>query len=218
MKHTVTAYILTLILPALCLGHTVPDPRLDPPVPETTGWGEYRLDIGPFRHDGPSLKLKSDLAHFTGDQHPGPVSLKTTAAGLPCDVRQTPEDMVSMISFLWAEMFGGVDIVAEVREFAWELRSRRSHTGSIRTRREDRRSKWSLVIACRVDDQMELAARFNNRRHLFGEGSMAFQVRAVDPRTDEVGLIMSYVGGDLSLKADRVSLADVAKAKLVVKF
>lgn len=218
MKQAVTVFILTLILPALCLGHTVPDPRPEPTVLDTAAWEEYRLDIEQFRQNSPSSRLKPDIALFIEDQRPASRSLRTVSVGLPCDVRSTPEDKVSMISFLWAEMFGGVDIVAEAKEFAWQLRSKRSRSGTVRVKKEDQRSRWNLVIACRVDDQMELAARFNNRGHLFGEGSMTLQVKALDPRTDEVGLIMSYVGGGLSLKADSVNLADAAEVKLVVKF
>ena len=74
------------------------------------------------------------------------------------------------------------------------------------------------MIACRVDDQMELAARLKNRGRLFGEGSMTLQVRAVDPRTDDVGLVMAFASGGLSFKADSVDLANGAEVKLTVKF
>lgn len=218
MKYAVTVLILTLTLPNPCFGHTVSDPHLEPTVLETNGWEGYHLDIEQFSQSSPSFRLNSDLAPLIEDLRPASRSLRTMDAGLPCDTRSVPEDMVSMISFLWAEMFGGVDVVAEAKELAWQLRSRRSRSRTVRVKGEDRRSKWNFVIACRVDDQMELAARFKSRGHLFGEGSMALQVKAAEPRTNEVGLIMSYVDGGLSLKPDSVSLADAAEVKLVVKF
>jgi len=218
MKHAAIVVILILILPDPCPGHTVPNPRLEPAMLETSVWEGYRLDIGQFGQDGPSSRLDPGHDLFVVGLRPSSGSLRTLAHGLPRDPRPAPRDMVSMMSLLWAEIFGGVDIVAEVKEFTLQLRRKNSRPGTVQDGMKFRRSRWNLVIACCVDDQMELAARFSDSIRPFDGDSMALQVKAVDPRIEDVGLIMSYIDGGVSLKADNVNLADVAEVKLVVKF
>ena len=122
-----------------------------------------------------------------------------------------------MMSFIWAEMFGGVDIVAEVKEFARQVRIKGRNAKVQRTRERDSRNRWRFVVAWRIDDQMEFAALLKNRGRFLGETSMAFEINALDPMSDEIGLTMAYADGGLDFRADRMMLAEGTAARLTLK-
>ena len=46
----------------------------------------------------------------------------------------------------------------------------------------------------------------------------AFEINALDPTSDEIGLTMAYSEGELDFRADRMMLAEGAAARLTLKF
>jgi hypothetical protein len=126
--------------------------------------------------------------------------------------------MVSMMSFVWAEMFGGVDIVAEVKDFARQLRHKDRPVKASRSERRDSRNQWRFIVACRIDEQTEVAASFKNRGQFFRDGNVVWEINALDPMSEEIGLSMAYSDGDFDIRADRMTLTEVAAAKLELKF
>ncbi len=129
-----------------------------------------------------------------------------------------PRDMISMVSFVWARMFGGVDIVAEARDFARRVRQKSRSRPGDRGKDHHWANRWQLTVACRIDDVTEVAASFENRGAFFGDGSVSLKINALDPTSKEIGLTMAYSEGDLDVRADRLTLTDTAEARLVVKF
>jgi len=115
-------------------------------------------------------------------------------------------------------MFGGVDVVAEIKDFARQIR-RKGRFGQLRqNNKRDSRNRWRFIVAWRINDQAEIAALLKNRGRLFGDGHLALEVNALDPMSEEIGVTMAYSDGDFDIRADRMTLTETAAAKLVVKF
>jgi len=218
--------ILILTIPVLCQGSIGQTHRLDLPGLETVSWDLIRLDmVNEWQADPLINRTSFDLESDVSKEHMTVDSLNDIHGGIPYAGKPAPKDMASMMSFVWAEMFGGVDVVAELRAFAkqWRLRKNysravRNHSQVTQIRRHDSRSRWSFVVACRIDEQTEVAASFKNRGRLFGGGNMALEINALDPMSQEVGLKIAYSDGDFDFRADRMTLTETAEAKLVVKF
>ncbi len=228
MKRTVIYIILTLAIPALCHGSIGPAPRLEFPVFETAEWNAYHLEVERELQTSTVRIGSLDLAPVVGEKYMAGHSLDEIHGGIPYSARPAPKDMVSMMSFVWAEMFGGVDIVAEVKDFARQIRRKGRHVKTnhrkgppakaIRQKVRDSRNRWRFIVAYRIDEQTEVAALFKNRGWFFGEGSMALKINALDPISEEIGLTMTYSDGDLDFRADRMTLTETAAAKLEFKF
>lgn len=218
MKRTVLSILFISILPAFCYGSTGPGLRLGEADPEGVLWRGYSLELQEEWVIKKNGMHSLDLPPLPGARDGKSGSLDEIRGGLPCAGRPVPRDMVSMMSFVWAQMFGGVDIVAEVRDFARQIRNKGRLTGVHRGNGQDSRNRWSFVVACRIDALTEVAASFNNRGKLFGEGDLSLEINALDPLSEEVGLKIAYSGGDLGIRADRLTLTDTAQARLVVKF
>jgi hypothetical protein len=220
MRHmfTTAATILILIIPTLCLGSLGPAHRLESSTLETAMWDVYRIEVEGKWQAVTAVDVTWQYVPGAGYENTTIRSLNGIDGGLPCESNPAPRDMVSMMSFVWAEMFGGVDIVAEVKDFARQMK-RKDRFGNVsRSEGRDSRSKWKFIVACRIDNQTEIAALYKNRGRFFGNGNMALQVNALDPMSEEVGLTMAYSNGDLDIRADRMTLTETASARLVVKF
>ena len=218
MKRTVIHIILILAIPTLCQGSIGPDPRLNLSELGTTGWDAYRLELEHEWQTGISSVGSLGLVPADGRGKMAGCSLAEIHGGIPHSGRPTPRDMVSMMSFVWAEMFGGVDIVAEVKVFARQIRRKGRPVKARRSERRDPRNRWRFIVAWRIDEQTEVAALFKNRGRLFGEGNMVLEINALDPMSEEIGLTMAYSDGELDIRADRMTLTETAAARLVVKF
>ena len=219
MKHTILiTIILILTVPVLCQGSIGPIHRLAFLELESAGWDTYRLNFENEWQASGSSGGSLDFAAVAVERIMTGHSLDDIHGGIPYSGKPAPKDMASMMSFVWAEMFGGVDVVAEVRFFAKQWRLRKNYSRVVRSRQHDSRSRWSFVVACRIDEQTEIAASLKNRGRLFGGGNMALAINALDPVSQEVGLTMAYSDGDFDIRADRMTLTDTAEAKLVVKF
>lgn len=229
MRHTFTAIAMILILtiPVLCQGSIGPMHRLELAELETAGWDAYRFSLEREWQLDTSGGDSLDLAPVVGEKNILGGSLNDIHGGIPHSNMPAPRDMVSMMSFVWAEMFGGVDIVAEVRDFARKIKRKgrpvtvKSKGQSVKASRKagrDLRNRWSFIVACRVDGQTEVAALFKNRGRLFGEGTVAFEINALDPLSEEIGLKIAYNNGDFNFRADRMTLTETAAAKLEFKF
>jgi hypothetical protein len=220
MRNTITAVAMILILtiPVLCQGSIGPGPRLELPELATARWNAYHLELE--RGWEADAVVDVTLEYVPGsDLRINTVrSLNGINSGLPCDSKSAPGDMVSMVSFVWAEMFGGVDIVAEVKDFARQMKRKGRFVKIRRNKREYSRSKWKFIVACRIDGQTEIAAQFRNSGWFLREGNMALELNTLDPMSEEVGLIMAYSDGDFGIRADRMTLTEAAAARLVVKF
>lgn len=218
MKRAVIYIFFLFATPAICLGSTGVPSSPEFPHLEKNLRDAYFLML---EHEWKSEIVTSgalDHAAVALDEDEMGLSLWKIHGGLPSSVRESPGDMVSMVSFIWAQMFGGVDVVAQVKEFAREVRSRRMYRKPHRTREKDLRSRWRFVVSCRVDELTEIAASFRNRGRLFGDGDLVFEINTLDPMSEEVGLTMAYSGGEFDIRADRMTLTDTAEAKLVLKF
>lgn len=218
MKRTVLYIVLILAIPALCHGSIGLGTRLEHPLSETAVWNAYNLKL-----EHVWMADLDDISHLdlhlaSGAKIIDIGSLEEIHGGIPLISRPAPKDMVSMMSFIWAEMFGGVDIVAEVKDFARQVRRRGQPVKVHDSEKRESPNRWKFVLACRVDKQTEVAASLGAHGQLFREGNMVLEVNTLDPRTEEVGLTMSFSGGDLNLRADRMTLTETAEAKLVVKF
>ena len=216
MRNTLTAIavILILTIPALCQGSIGPDPSLELPELETGRWDAYHLEIGAGTFSIDSL----DHGAVSGERNMKSRSLNEIHGGIPYSGKPAPTDMASMMSFVWAEMFGGVDIVAEVKDFARQMKSRGRFVNVSRNERRDSRSKWKFIVACRIDNQTEVAAQFRNSGWFLREGKMVLEINTLDPISEEVGLTMAYSDGDFKIRADRMTLTETAAARVVVKF
>jgi hypothetical protein len=216
MRKALILILPFLVIPGFCRGDT--DPGLCLELSEITSavYSQHRLVLD---HRWPSGEV--ELPDLIINNRPVKVkdtSLKEFNGNLPGPEKPSPDDMISMASFVWAEIFGGVDVVAEIREFARQIKSRelsgrRTHPG-----RTDAPGRWKFTIAWRIDAQTELAARFDDRGNFFGRESVALVVNALDPASGEIGLSMAFGQGLLDLKADRMTLADTAEAKLQMRF
>jgi hypothetical protein len=206
MKRAVLLTIIIMILPALTYGSESPPIRLELPAIQ---WEAFSLDL---------------------DAVPLPQAL-LSGASIPSEEYRAdkgiaaPDNMVSMASFLWAEITGSVDLVAEVRIFSreWRKRGRRARMVAGKesqkvSRLPDTRCRWKIVVGCRIEDNLELAARFDTRGNLLNEKSIAWQVRAADILPHEMGLTTVYRDGSWLLEADDLMLADDASVKVVVRF
>lgn len=213
---TTTTILIILILPVLCLGSVSSGPDLVPPMGRADDGVSFRLDVE--RNTGAELPGDWTVDLETTGISERVRSLRQVRGGTPCPGKPAPDDMISMMSFLWGRMFGGVDIVAEVKDFARRWKDRGNYVRVSRPSRPDHRHQWKLVIACRIDDRTELAARVKAKGSLFGEGKLALEVNALDPMSEELGVTMSYDGADVDIRADRMTLTETAEARLVVKF
>ena len=218
MRHSVIAIILILTIPTLSQGSVDPDHHLDIPQLETVGSDLYHLRVEQKLQVDTFNIGNLDLTPMAGEENEMGRSLDDINGGLPHSDRPVPRDMLSMMSFVWAEMFGGVDIVAEIKDFARQVRRNNRPARVIHSRSSDSRNQWKFIVACRIDEQTEVAALFKNRGRLFGEGNMALQINALDPMSEEIGLKMAYSDGELDIRADRMTLTEKASAKLMVKF
>jgi len=199
MKHTVLLTIIILTLPALCQGSESPMVSLELPAIQ---WETFSLELG---------------TPLMGQAYTELGSIPSWELNRPNGL-VAPNNMISMASFVWAEMTGSVDIVAEVRIFSREWRKKGRPTRAASKKRHDSRSRWRIVVGCRIDDNMELAARFDSRGSLLNEKRVAWQLSAADIFPDEVGLTTVYRDGNLLLDADDVNLTDDATVKVVVRF
>ena len=216
MRNTFTAIAMILILtiPVLCQGSIGPGPRLELPELEKARWDAYHLEL-----EAGTISMGSlDHGAVAGDRKMNSRSLNEIHGGIPYSGKPTPGDMVSMMSFVWAEMFGGVDIVAEVKDFARQMKGRGRFVNVSRSEKRDSRSKWKFIVACRIDNQTEVAAQFRNRGGFLRESKIALEINTLDPISEEVGLTMAYSDGDFDIRADRMTLTETAAARLVVKF
>ncbi|MDF1525162.1 MAG: hypothetical protein RRA15_08465 [bacterium] len=204
MRSTFTAIAMIFILtiPALSQGSIGPGPCLELPELETGRWDAYHLEIGAGTFSVESLDHGAAAGKRKMNRH----SLNEIHGGLSYSGKPAPGDMASMMSFVWAEIFGGVDIVAEVKDFARQMKGRGRFVNVSRIERRDSRSKWSFIVACRVDKQTEVAARFKNRGWFLRESKMALEINTLDPVSEEVGLNMAYIDGDINIRADRMTL------------
>ena len=207
MKRTALLMIIILTLPALCQGSESPLVTLELPAIQ---WDAFSLDLEtPLRG-----QVYTDLG-----------STPSRESYRPNDM-VAPNNMISMASFVWAEMTGSVDIVGQVRTFSREWRKNGTRARAVVNRTTsqnvrkspDSRSRWNIVVGYRIDDNMELAARFDTRGSLLNEKSVAWQVSAADVFPDEVGLTTVYRDGSFMVEADRVSVPETAMAKVVVRF
>ncbi len=216
MRNTITAIAMILILtiPVLCQGSIGPDPRLDLPELEKARWDAYHLEFG-----AGTFRVGSfDHRLVASERKMNSRSLNEINGGIPYSGKPTPRDMVSLMSFVWAEMFGGVDIVAEVRDFARQMKGRGRFLNISRSERRDSRSKWKFIVAFRIDNQTEVAAQFRNRGWFLRESKIALEINTLDPISEEVGLTMAYSDGNFDIRADRMTLTETAAARVVVKF
>lgn len=218
MRTIAITMILILTVPAICLGSIGPAHRLDLPEVETSGWEAYRLVV---RHTWTT----DDPQGVNLDFAPGPEygissvsSLNRIKSGLPWERNLAPRDMISMMSFVWAQTLGGVDIVAEVKDFARQVKHRGRYSNVHRNNQRDTRNRWKFIVSCRIDGQTEVAAHYNNRGRLFGDGRLALEINALDPMSEEIGLTMAFRDGYLDIRADRMTLTEKAAAKIMVKF
>jgi len=218
MRLKIIYIILILTIPALCHGSIGPNLRLEFPVLETAKWDAYHLELE-REWQVSTLSVDSfELAPVTGEGNKKVLSLDEINGGIPHSGRPSPRDMVSMMSFVWAEMFGSVDIVAEVKDFARQLRRKGRPVKASRSERRDSRNRWRFIVACRIDEQTEVAASLKNRGRFFRDGNVVFEINALDPTSEEIGLTMAYSDGDFDIRADRMTLTEVAVAKMMVKF
>ena len=213
MKRTALITILILTLPALCQGSVGPMPVLDTPKVE---WNGYRLDLD-----------DSMAADRSGSLELTPQSLSVILKGNTVSLDDaltyqaevySPRDMVSMVSYMWAELTGSMDVVAELTQFArqWRRGNRPARTAAAKG--ADHRNRWKIVVGCRIDDHLELAARFDTRGNLMNEKRVAWQLSAADLLPDNVGLTTVYRDGRFMVEADKVSISEAAMAKVVVRF
>jgi hypothetical protein len=218
MRQTFIAIILILIIPALCQGSIAPTPRLEFPACETSGWSVYHLEFENHWQIGTFNTGSFNLSPVAGERKTTVGSFDAIHGGVVRSARPAPRDMLSMMSFVWAEMFGGVDIVAEVKDFAQQINRKNRLARNSRSEKRDLRNKWRFIVVCRIDQQTEIAALFKNRGRFFGESNMILEINALDPISEEIGLTMAYSDGDLNVRADRITLTERAAAKLMVKF
>ncbi|UCG38387.1 MAG: hypothetical protein JSV00_09415 [bacterium] len=129
-----------------------------------------------------------------------------------------PDDMVSMMSFLWAELFGGVDIVAEVRTFARDLRHRRRPAREDSAGRRDPRSAWKLRLTYRMDDDLEVVARLDGKGDFMRLGRFGFEVNAADMLLEKVGMSAVYRDGGWRFDFDDVETRETLAASISLKF
>jgi hypothetical protein len=199
MKRTVLLTIIILTFPALCQGSESPMLSLELPAIQ---WEAFSLELGTPLMGQSYIDLGStpswELHRPTG--------------------MVAPNNMISMASFVWAEMTGSVDIVAEVRTFSREWRKKGRPARAANIKRHDSRSRWKIVVGCRIDDNMELAARFDTRGSVLNEKRVAWQLSAADLFPDDVGLTTVYRDGSFLLEAEDVNLTDDATVKVVVRF
>ena len=214
MKRTVllTLTILILTFPAPCQATVGPQPVLE----LSRNWHQVLdLDLGLFPSELATPGL-STPEFFTAAMRVDESDLNLLA------LENGPDDALSLMSFVWAEMTGAVDIVREVRIYSRNWRNKRQHlqvaTNRSTDNRPDPRNRWKIVVGCRVDDNMELSARFDTRGHLFNEKSITWQLSAADLLPDNVGLTTVYRDGGFMVEADRVSVPETAMAKVVVRF
>ncbi len=221
MRRTALILILILILPTLCWGSVSPELSLEVPGIE---WTAFRLDLeSRWTADGSRFYV-SDLTRSAVAAASKDSASMLRQEFIPMVDRHGPDDMVSMMSFIWAELTGGVDVVAEVKAFSRQWRNRGRTVRTVRsvqtvTRKKPySRCRWKIIVAYRVDDNLELAARFNARGNLRNKKKMAFELSAADIFPDELGLTTVYRDGSFKIEADKVALTQTAMAKVVVRF
>ncbi len=218
MRRIALLTLTILIFPALCWGSVSPDPNLEL---DGVEWTAFRLDLGSSLTANNPVRYRMDLPLVEQARAAGYISWINSLGNVPTTGRQDPDDMVSMASFLWAELMGGVDVVAEVKMFSRQVRSRGRKVRSVRTiarKKPAPRCRWKIIVACRVDDNLELAARLNATGNLFRENRVAWQLSAADVLPDELGLTTVYRNGRFMIEADDVTLTETAMAKVVVRF
>lgn len=218
MRRTVITIILILAIPALCQGSFGPDLHLQLSEPAARGQVGFHLELKQGWRAGISNRGGMDLSPAASQWGAAGYSLGGIHAGMPRSNNPAPRDMLSMMSFVWAEMFGGVDIVAEVKDFARQIRRKSRYGQLCQNQERDSRNQWKFVVAWRINDQTEVAALLKNRGHLFGDGNLALEINALDPMSEEVGVTMAYSDGDFNIRADRMTLTETASATLMVKF
>jgi hypothetical protein len=218
MRHAVLAIILILTIPAFCQGSIGPAPSLELTKLETAGWDDYRLQLEHQLQADTAGSGSLDFALDAGEWKINSRSLDEINGGIPYAGKPAARDMASMMSFVWAEIFVGVDIVAEVKDFARQIRRKGRTVKDRQNKRRDSRNRWKFVVSCRVDEHSEVAALFENRGRFFGEGNLALEINTLDPMSEEIGLKMAYSDGDLDIRADRMTLTETAAAKLMLKF
>lgn len=210
--------VLVLAIPALGRASIGPDTCLEFAALEKAAWDAYRLDFKSDWQAGGTRLGSLDLHPVLENGNKIGRSLNGVHGGIPNSGRPSPGDMLSMVSFVWAEVFGGVDVVAEVKDFARQIRRKDRPVRASRSEQSDPRSHWRFIVVCRIDQQTEVAALFKNRGRFLGEGDLALEINALDPMSEEIGLTMAYNDGELDIRADRMTLTETAAARLMVKF
>ena len=115
MKRILIHIILVLSIPALCQAAYRSDVLQNV---HGSGVDLYRLEIDTGWRTGINGMQYMEVVPDVPVADVKVLSLDKIHGGIPCSSKEAPGDMVSMVSFVWAELFGGVDIVAEVKEFA----------------------------------------------------------------------------------------------------
>jgi hypothetical protein len=218
MKRYVLYIILYLAIPAISHGSTGPVSGANSPDLLTVGWDSYRLEYESMWEETVSNPGSFTFIPAQGNWISANRSLREVSGGIPLKNRPAPRDMASMMSFVWAEMFGGVDIVAEVKDFARQVRRRGRPEKLSRDQKCDLRKQWRFVVACRIDEHAEVAASYKTRGEPFVDGDMSLEINALDPMSEEMGLKMAFAGGAIDIRADRMTLTQAAEARLELKF
>ncbi len=141
----------------------------------------------------------------------------STVADFTRVVHSSSPDEVDMVSYLWGELFAGVDIVGELRGFALRMRGRDAKR-TLPTTVRDSRSVWKLKLTYRTADAVELTARVNGRGQLMRGGKLGWELNAADLILDDVGVSATYRNGELDIDLDRVKLNHTMAARLEMRF
>ncbi|UCF31611.1 MAG: hypothetical protein JSV26_04140 [bacterium] len=133
------------------------------------------------------------------------------------DVIAMSPDMATMVSYLWAEMFTGVDIVRELRIFAERMRRDIPGDDSAEAGR-DCRPSWKWRFSYRTADDLEVIARFSGRGDLAKPGMLTLEVNAADVLLHEIGISASLRENGFGIELDDVELNNTMLASLTMEF
>ncbi len=214
MRRTVLLTILILTIPALCGANA----KLKEPT-ELPGFvlDSFHLESGNhWTTDGPGFSVR-DLPGSTIAVREDRPFLMEREFSSPAR-QDLPDDMVSMMSFVWAELTGCADVVREVRTFSRQWRNRRRSGRSVSRQVRDERSRWKFVVAWRVTEKLNLAARIRARGGRFTDGRLAWQLSAADILPQKLGVTTVYRNGSFRIEPDELVLNHRAEAKVVVNF
>lgn len=172
-------------------------------------------DAGPVTLDLP-MEGTLSVAVLNGGGESRALFSLPNVAGSGVDVNHLSADRTSMVSYLWSELFAGVDLVSEVRIWADGMRDQ-DHVEKDQVER-DTRSAWKLRFTYRTNDDVELIARVNGRGNLMRSGKFALELNASDVILDEIGVSAAYRDGQLDIELDNVKLNNTMTAMLSMEF